>query len=311
MPSLVRRASLAARRNPITWKYGFNLGPTLAYARAAARPSGEAEKVVTELNRDGIAVSSVQTLLAGSGLFAQLDAEVARLEQQEAEQIRLARECANDASSLGTKTFLYEFFGKRPRLDPESVFVRFALQPQILQVVNAYFGMYTRFRECNVWRTFRTAAPARESMLWHRDREDLQILKVFVYLNDVDEGAGPFVYARGTHCKGNRRSEPEFFRENGVQRSGDQQMAAVVPPEHWTRATGVKGTVIFADTHGYHKGVHALTGERLLYHCMFTSPASESPELMTWSSEVPRAHDPAVAVATLASRRGPWLTIRS
>jgi hypothetical protein len=116
--------------------------------------------------------------------------------------------------------------------------------------------------------------------LWHRDREDFLITKIFVYLSDVDEGAGPFTYARGTHPKGDVRKEPGYSLEGNVRRSTDEQMAEVLAPERWFRGVGPKGTIIFADTRGYHRGGLARERDRVMYTAMFTSQASQSEEFM-------------------------------
>jgi hypothetical protein len=159
------------------------------------------------------------------------------------------------------------------------VYARFALQDPILHVANAYFGMFTRLRYYNVWHTFATQTEARESQLWHYDREDHFILKVFVYLSDVDDGAGPFTYAAGSHLKRGLSRGPDHFVEGGVRRSTDRQMAEVASADRWIKAIGRRGTIVFADTRGYHKGGLARTHDRLMYLCMFTSQASESEEL--------------------------------
>ncbi len=159
--------------------------------------------------------------------------------------------------------------------------VRFGLQKELLQIASAYFGMLTHLRFYNVWHTFATQAPARRSQLWHRDPEDHLILKVFVYLSDVDDGAGPFTYAPSTDLKGKIHQDPEYFREANrrAKRSEDEQMAAIVPPERWIKGVGEAGTIIFADRRGYHKGGLARTHDRIMYNCMFTSPASKTNEI--------------------------------
>jgi hypothetical protein len=164
-------------------------------------------------------------------------------------------------------------------------------------------------REYNVWRTFACASGPRQSQLWHRDREDRLILKMFVYLNDIPEGGGPFTYAPGTHEKGTIHTTPEWFDEGGVRRSTDEQMAKVVPAERWITAVGKKGTIILADTHGYHKGGLARTSDRLMYLAMFTSPASESRELLARPARDYRMPDLARKVALAAPRRRFWLTL--
>lgn len=204
--------------------------------------------------------------------------------RDEIEELKLQ---ANDTQSVGNKTFNVELLGSCVNFEPNAVFARFALQDTLLNIANEYFRMLVKLRYYNVWYTFATDSKARESQLWHFDREDNYILKVFLYLNDVDEGAGPFTYAPKTHSKGTLSGrEPEYFLEQNVRRTNDEQMAAVVPQKDWIKATGKKGTIVFADTRGYHKGGEARTSDRLMYTCMYTSPASESKRLLQFSDNL-------------------------
>jgi len=102
--------------------------------------------------------------------------------------------------------------------------------------------MYIRLRHYNVLHTITTSGRGSASQLWHRDQDDLHyILKVFVYLSDVDDGAGPFMYAAGTHFKKKLLREPTCFLEDGyVTRSDDTQMAEVIPPKRWIKCVGAK-----------------------------------------------------------------------
>ena len=250
----LRRLVRAGRRFELTWRYGFNLAPVLAYKFASHSLSAEANRVVGELNRSGVAITSVSDLLGSDSCYPELNQAIAALEDELRNELSAARTAANETGKIGSKTFNRELLGSHPVLDPQVIYARFALQNPILQIANAYFGMYTRLRYYNVWHTFATQAEARESQLWHYDREDRQILKLFVYFSDVDDGAGPFTYADGSHPKKKLRRLPASFLEGGVRRSTDQQMAEVVPPEQWIKCTGSKGTIVFADTRGYHKG---------------------------------------------------------
>ena len=312
-PKLIRRKiAYAGRHFTPTWRYGFNLKSTLAYQfnqlgqggnQAVSQPviTGEAERVIDELNCKGVAITSIEKLFGDASCFNELCGAVEELESDWAGQIAAERAKAN-LYDTSHKTFLFELLGRHPQLDPASVYARFALQQPILQISNAYFGMYTQLRYYNIWHTLTTRTEARESQLWHRDREDHSILKLFVYFVDIDEGAGPFTYAPGTHHKGTNRGTPEFFIENGVQRTTDEQMAAIVPQENWIKAIGKKGTVLFADTAGYHKGGLARTHDRLMYTCMFTSPTSQAPELFNRPSSIALPADKAQSLA-LADRR--------
>ena len=302
-PKLIRRKiAYAGRHFTPTWRYGFNLKSTLAYQLHQPEIGGEVERILEEFNRDGIAITSVEKLFSDTSCFDELCRAVEELESDWAGQIAAERNKA-DRYDKSQKTFLFELLGKHPHLDPESVYARFALQQPILQIANAYFGMYTRLRYYNIWHNLTTKTEARESQLWHRDREDNSILKLFLYFVDIDEGAGPFTYAPGTHHKGPIRQEPEFFMENGVRRTNDDQMAAIVPREKWITGIGKKGTIVFADTAGYHKGGLARTHDRLMYTCMFTSPTSQSPEWFVRPAAFSPPVDKAQAMALAIGNR--------
>jgi hypothetical protein len=300
---VLRKLIRASRKYDLTWRYGFNLKPTLAYKLKAHSISAEGARVLAELNRAGVAITSAERLLGPDSHYQELKEAVNRLEQDLAQRLAASRARA-DNSVIGEKTFLAELLGRRPVLEPENIYARFAIQQGILQIANAYFGMYTRLRYYNIWHTFPTKTPARESQLWHHDREDHYILKVFVHFSDIDEGAGPFTYARGSHLKGTLRRAPEYSVEGGVKRSNDQQMAEVVEPERWFRGVGPIGTIIFADTRGYHKGGHARERDRVMYTCMFTSQASESQEIFERPARMILPQDKAEAFALTARGSG-------
>jgi len=284
---MISRKSIAyaGRHFTPTWRFGFNLSSTLAFLLDHTEPTGEAARVLNELNQYGIAKSSVDRLFSDTTIFVKMCQEVDDLEQLLATDLDQARIAAK-SDTEGLKTFLYKLLGEKPELDPESIYARFALQKEILQIANSYFQMYTQLRYYNVWHTLATDSRARESQLWHRDREDHLIFKVFAYLSDVDEGAGPFTYAPGTHRKGAIQREPKSFVEKGVQRWNDEQMNTIVPDNQWIKATGKKGDLIFADTRGCHKGGLARTSDRVLYTCLFTSPTSQVSELFKRPSDM-------------------------
>lgn len=292
------------RRRETAWRYLYNFKPAIAW-RLNGRPSlsGEAARVVRDLREDGIAVTSVRALLGSDDAFEELNSATRKLERENAESIAEARRMAQAPSSDGAeKHFMYELLGPKPVLELESVFVQFALEPRVLDIANAHYGMYTRLRQWNVWHTFTTQGPPRSSQLWHRDWDDLHhILKVFVYLTDVDDGCGPFTYARGSH---RIDAEPEcLYREGATTRSDDAQMARLVPQSRWLQCTGPAGTMVFADTHGYHKGGLARTADRLMYILMFTSPMAHGADMITRPSE-PAPAMTRQAAAALAPPRG-------
>jgi len=303
-----RTVARALRARGWSWLYVFNPRPTLAYRLDRRSLSAEEQRVAAELDANGIAMSSVSALSLSSpspspgspaplSPFDELVAEVRAEERAREDEIRRARQQADLPQVGGEKKFLLELLGLRPVLDPDSVFGRFALAKPFLDVANAYFGMYTKLRHYNVWRNFPSRGAARTSQLWHRDREDRRILKCFVYLSDVDAESGPLTYVPGSHAGGPRTAEPESFVEAGVRRSTDEQMAKVHPSNDWVTATGPAGTVVFADTRGFHRGGLVRGRDRVMFVSMFTSAASQSEDLFQRTRPFPVPDDPAIAFA--------------
>ena len=89
------------------------------------------------------------------------------------------------------------------------------------------------------------------SQSWHRDPEDSQIVKVFVYFSDVDEQSGPFEYVWCSHLNwfDLMPPQPKGYNENPVD-------VSQIPPALFAKVTGGPGTVAFCQTSGLHKGGH-------------------------------------------------------
>ena len=271
---LLRRLRQASKRSEIAWRYTFNLAPTLTYLMSRRPLTGEAARVLATLNRDGIAITSAQALLGEDSCYDELIAAVDRLEHDQADILAAASAAARDPQTGEHNLFNIGLLEPRPRPDADDVYVRFALQDPIVGIANAYFDMHTKLSYYNIWHTFSTNVRARATQLWHRDPEDRYILKMFLYLSNVDDGAGPFTYAAGSHPKARLGRNPAYTTDgDGARRSDDQQMAEVIPPERWVKGNGPKGTLIFADTRGYHKGGLARERDRLLFTCQFLSHA--------------------------------------
>jgi hypothetical protein len=236
--------------------------------------SQEAGRVLRELNAKGMAVTSAQALFPQQDCYQEMQHAVAELEQRLADEVNVGRQRANEPQTDGSKPYLIRLLGE-PELDRQSIWARFAFQPEVVQIANEYYRLRSNLSTYNVWHNFATHAPARASQLWHRDPEDRYILKAFVYLTDVGLGHGPFTYACGTHPKGPYQTPPEYlFKEHETTRSDDTQMARVAPADQWLTCVGPMGTIVFADTRGYHKGGLAREGDRIVYVAEFLSPGA-------------------------------------
>lgn len=96
---------------------------------------------------------------------------------------------------------------------------------------------------------------------WHRDSFKKQI-KVFIYLNDVDERNGPLAYVECSHkifdkiqnyLKGDRTKRSRFSKGSDLE----------IFEKNATKFTGKAGSILIADTSGRHAGLPVLGGARV------------------------------------------------
>jgi hypothetical protein len=117
--------------------------------------------------------------------------------------------------------------------------------------------------------------PPRDSMLWHRDPEDKRMCKMFIYLTDVDENSGPFIYVKqstygrkyGSYLP-QRPPKGYYPVEGAVEKK--------VEGNDITVCTGKAGTVVFADTSGLHKGGYAKLNKRVMFTAGYCTRVSRA-----------------------------------
>jgi hypothetical protein len=160
----------------------------------------------------------------------------------------------------------------------DSPLLQLALQPAILNIVNGYFGVMARLFHLDVWKTIPLShhRPLTGSQRWHRDPEDLKLVKVFFYLTDVDETAGPLHYIKYSRV-GDRYGDlwPQKLPYGSVAPADEVEVKT--PRSDWVVCAAPAGTFIFADTTGLHMGGRASEGERIFATWGFASPGTVWP----------------------------------
>ncbi len=245
------------------WFYAANYKNRKLYNQSNRKLDELQRKLVGELKKNGIASCTLPELFPNSNLLEELRAYTHVL-------------AGSVARRQQGKTFLADLWPKRPVLDFKNPFLGFILNAKVLDVVNAYMGMYSKFfmSTLSVALPVGQAAP-QGSQNWHRDPEDRKLCKVFLYLNDVDENSGPFVYVKESHHHGKfgkifPQKPPKGYSpvKSGVR------LEDFIPKENIVSFTGKAGSVIFCDTAGFHRGGYALSAERLMFTGGFYSSAS-------------------------------------
>lgn len=135
-----------------------------------------------------------------------------------------------------------------------------ANHPRLLALASSYLGCAPTISTIGI----RWSYPAEQIagvQSFHRDPDDWKTLKVFTYLTDVDEGAGPHVYIAGSH----RDRQPVTAR-----RYSDQEVAEKYGEAAQISVCGPRGAMFMADTAGIHKGAAVTTGRRLMLEVGYT-----------------------------------------
>lgn len=154
--------------------------------------------------------------------------------------------------------------------------IEFSVNQSILNIVNGYFGMFSRliYLEMNQTKLIKASAELKQSQNFHRDPGINKCVKVFIYLNDVENGGGPFTYIKKSHKYGKywKYFKQRFFGGGGSY-PDLKSLTKVVDNQDIYEISGRAGTIIFADTTGIHRGGNSTKKTREMTTSLFYPPA--------------------------------------
>jgi hypothetical protein len=212
-------------------------------------------KATEAMERDGFARADA---VPDPALLAELGAEVAR------------RMVGHELKATSDRRF-WSRITTEEDLQPESIFVRFALQENVVKLATAYMGMVPYLSNIQVLVSFGTEAGVwEESQLWHRDYHDTKTLRLWVYLSDVAEPKhGPFTYLPLTES---RQVQNTFF----PGRVTDDEMNKAQLGQKAEAVFGPRMSCFAIDTaRCYHMGSRVQLGEaRVAYLATFNTHAT-------------------------------------
>jgi hypothetical protein len=232
------------------------------------------QDLVARLREEGYAVVPFSGLVPDPAAWPEIEQEADRfVRETEAE---LAREGEGGESALRRregKEFVVRKYAYEVELGLDDPWLRLGLNRRLLDIANAYLGMWTKLEYIDVWYT----PPAgegerRSSQRWHRDFNDRHLLKAFLYLNDVDEDSGPFEYVPRT-APGNELEHLWPWRPLGDNYPPEDKLNAKIDGRS-VQFTAPRGTLILCNTSGFHRGGFAVGKPRVLATVTYSSPAS-------------------------------------
>ncbi len=158
---------------------------------------------------------------------------------------------------------------------PESIvrraaIFRWGLQDRLLDIAESYLGLPAAYDGVAINYTVADGR-AISTRKWHRDWEDRRMLKIAVYLHEVDAAGGPFQQiSRADTLQDDLKGFTYALSDDAEleQRLGPGYERDIVSCE------GPRGTVVFCDTaRCFHRGKPAVARDRAaLFYSYFTNP---------------------------------------
>jgi hypothetical protein len=140
------------------------------------------------------------------------------------------------------------------------------LEERLLNIIENYIGLPIIYHGANFRREIANGKTIGVRQ-WHTDVEDYRMVRIILYLNDVNLNGGPFEYI------------PKYSTSLLCQilqySSGfvsDKVIKSLIPTSSWKPCTGSSGTVIFSDTRNvFHRAKPPVAADRFSITFSYTS----------------------------------------
>jgi hypothetical protein len=153
-------------------------------------------------------------------------------------------------------------FINQPMLNIPNLY-KIVFNEKLINVITSYFGCIPAITSMAVRKSFPSDSPPVSNQSFHRDYNSLvKLLKVAVYLNDVDKDTGPFTYIESSH----RQMFDNWWSYHYIP---DDPLKFLYGEDKIKYLTANFGDILFADTRGFHKGLKPKSKERYAMHMCF------------------------------------------
>lgn len=222
--------------------------------------------ILNQLKKEGVCVTSVAELGFNSGenLLSAAGKQLHRMEAVNNSHL------SQRLPQIYTVTDLPEFS-------------TWATEPRLLNIIENYIGLPVAFHGVHLRKDFPNENQF-GTLLWHKDSEDRRIIKIFLYLSDVEEHHGPFEYVPLSKTS---LYSLNFYRiyyklwQSGYLGITDETLQEIIPKSAWKSCPGKAGTVIIVDTKKVlHHGT-LRTQDRSALFFVYTANPPKEPELCT------------------------------
>lgn len=137
--------------------------------------------------------------------------------------------------------------------------------PYILNITQKYLRTKPLLIQTNFWASY--SGESDSTQVFHQDGDDIKFIKIFIYLNDVSLNNGPHSYVKGSINQ--RMLINQKFRLS--ERYDDNTIVKSFGKDNILNMVGSKGTIIFENTEGFHKGSPLKSGYRFMLQLLYCS----------------------------------------
>jgi hypothetical protein len=285
---LKHRVSWYISRNPQSQKQFVNHCPTLT--------DGQRE-LLESLTTKGVAAASYGRAGIESGDWNALHDKVGEFARLSNDRIAAAAASYSGELDLGSLEHNRERFRRFFRdkseakhddyilkMNPENSvhplshpLLAIGLSAPVLHLVSSYMNLWPKFIYTDAWYSIPMDPGKRiGSQEWHRDPEDKQMVKVYLYFSEVDESAGAMEYILGTsNTHGRQGLKIGKWNAAGVNLYPSAELVEQsFSASQRFSCTGQVGTLLFCDTTGLHRGGISRSRPRIVATWTFVTPAS-------------------------------------
>lgn len=163
----------------------------------------------------------------------------------------------------------------RPNRGYDTAINRLATDPAVLRIVSNYLGFLPVLMRINVLYSPNDEVIEASSQFFHLDPEDVIMMKIFVFVEDVDEATGPTTVLPADCSATVRRAIG--YRKGRVP---DEVIAKLGGADSLVECTGPAGTLAFLDTcRCFHMGSRQADKPRYTIMIQYVTPYAATFEL--------------------------------
>jgi hypothetical protein len=292
-----RKNALLRMKHGASWYVLRNPQSQKQFARHRPTVTPEQHELIESLTARGVAARSFGHAGIESGEWCRLQERVGEFARSAAERITAATVAYSDKMDLGplehNRERFRRFFRDKDqaklddyilKMNPENAvlpsdhpLITVGLSASVLHVVSSYLNLWPKLIYTDAWYSI-PMDPGRRigSQQWHRDPEDKQMVKVYLYFSEIDDSAGAMEYILGTsnalHGRGLEIGEWKAAGANLYPSA--EVVEQSFPAARRFSCSGSVGTLLFCDTTGLHRGGISRSKPRIVATWTFVTPAS-------------------------------------